>query len=477
MRSTKNHEKYYLQCSNRHIAKDACIGSFISVEALEKVVINEINRLSKEYLNKDELERNVEFGSNLFEEKNAITDDQSGITRDRLYGKCEWLDQVFSVIDTGGIEIKDVPFMEEIIAQAQLAMDEADVIIFVVDGRVGVTNQDRDVMNILHRTKKPVIVAANKIDDVNLKDNIYDFYSLGVDNVFPVSAIHGIGIGDMLDTIVSLLPMKKEKDYSDAIEFCIIGQPNVGKSSLTNAILGTERVIVSDIAGTTRDAIDTPFVRDGKNYVVIDTAGIRKQGKVYENAEKYSFLRALKAVERASITLIVLDGSKDIEEQDKRIAGYPLEANCATIIVVNKWDLVNKDSKSMNRYIEKIRSHFLYLSYAPIVFLSALKNERIHTLFDTINEVYENYTRRIPTNVLNDVVLDATLFNPAAVFNGGALKINYVSQVSVAPPTFVFFVNDGKYLHFSYQRYLDNQIRKSFIFDGTPIKMIFRKKE
>lgn len=413
----------------------------------------------------------------LVEEKNAITDDQSGITRDRLYGKCEWLDQVFSVIDTGGIEIKDVPFMEEIIAQAQLAMDEADVIIFVVDGRVGVTNQDRDVMNILHRTKKPVIVAANKIDDVNLKDNIYDFYSLGVDNVFPVSAIHGIGIGDMLDTIVSLLPMKKEKDYSDAIEFCIIGQPNVGKSSLTNAILGTERVIVSDIAGTTRDAIDTPFVRDGKNYVVIDTAGIRKQGKVYENAEKYSFLRALKAVERASITLIVLDGSKDIEEQDKRIAGYPVEANCATIIVVNKWDLVNKDSKSMNRYIEKIRSHFLYLSYAPIVFLSALKNERIHTLFDTINEVYENYTRRIPTNVLNDVVLDATLFNPAAVFNGGALKINYVSQVSVAPPTFVFFVNDGKYLHFSYQRYLDNQIRKSFIFDGTPIKMIFRKKE
>ena len=413
----------------------------------------------------------------LVEEKNAITDDQSGITRDRLYGKCEWLDQIFSVIDTGGIEIKDVPFMEEIIAQAQLAMDEADVIIFVVDGRVGVTTQDRDVMNILHKTKKPVIVAANKIDDINLKDNIYDFYSLGVENVFPVSAIHGIGIGDMLDTIVSLLPEKKEKDHSDAIEFCIIGQPNVGKSSLTNAILGTDRVIVSDIAGTTRDAIDTPFVRDGKNYVVIDTAGIRKQGKVYENAEKYSFLRALKAVERASITLVVLDGSKDIEEQDKRIAGYPIEANCATIIVVNKWDLVNKDSKSMNRYIEKIRSHFLYLSYAPIVFLSALKKERIHTLFETINEVYENYTRRIPTNVLNDVVLDATLFNPAAVFNGGALKINYVSQVSVAPPTFVFFVNEGKYLHFSYQRYLENQIRKSFVFDGTPIKMIFRKKE
>ncbi len=413
----------------------------------------------------------------LVAEKNAITDDQSGITRDRLYGKCEWLDQEFSVIDTGGIEIKDVPFMDEIIAQAQLAMDEADVIVFVVDGRVGVTNQDQDVMNILHRTKKPVIVAANKIDDINLKDNIYDFYNFGVEEVFPVSAIHGIGIGDMLDKIVSLLPLKKDKSYDDAIEFCIIGQPNVGKSSLTNAILGTERVIVSDIAGTTRDAIDTPFVRDGKNYVVIDTAGIRKQGKVYENAEKYSFLRAIKAVERASITLIVLDGSKEIEEQDKRIAGYPLEVNSAVIIVVNKWDLVNKDSKTMNKYIEKIRSHFLYLGYAPIVFLSALQNERIQTLFDTINEVYENYTRRIPTNVLNDVILDATLFFPAATFNGGMLKVNYVSQVSSAPPTFVFFVNDPKYLHFSYQRYLENQIRKSFIFDGAPIKMIFRKKE
>lgn len=413
----------------------------------------------------------------LVEEKNAITDDQSGITRDRLYGKCEWLDQEFSVIDTGGIEIKDVPFMDEIIAQAQLAMDEADVIVFVVDGRVGVTNQDQDVMNILHRTKKPVIVAANKIDDINLKDNIYDFYNFGVEEVFPVSAIHGIGIGDMLDKIVSLLPVKKDKTYDDAIEFCIIGQPNVGKSSLTNAILGTDRVIVSDIAGTTRDAIDTPFVRDGKNYVVIDTAGIRKQGKVYENAEKYSFLRAIKAVERASITLIVLDGSKDIEEQDKRIAGYPLEANSGVIFVVNKWDLVEKDGKSMNKYIEKIRSHFLYLGYAPIVFLSALEKQRIHTLFDAINAVYENYTRRVPTNVLNDVILDATLFFPAAIFNGGMLKVNYVSQVASCPPTFVFFVNDPKYLHFSYQRYLENQIRKNFIFDGAPLKMIFRKKE
>lgn len=413
----------------------------------------------------------------LVEEKSAITDDQSGITRDRLYGKCEWLDQEFSVIDTGGIEIKNVPFMEEIIAQAELAIDEADLIIFVVDGRVGLTTQDMDVMNILHRTKKPVIVAANKIDDFNLKDNIYDFYSLGVSEVYPVSALHGIGIGDMLDQIVNLLPEKKTKSNKEAIEFCIIGQPNVGKSSLTNAILGTDRVIVSDIAGTTRDAIDTPFVRDGKNYVVIDTAGIRKQGKVYENAEKYSFLRAIKAVERASITLLVLDGSKTIEEQDKRIAGYPIEANSGVIIVVNKWDLVEKDNKTMNQYIENIRSHFLYLSYAPIVFVSALNNERIHTLFEEINRVYENYTRRIPTNIINDIVMDATLLYPASTFNGGILKVNYVSQVSTNPPTFVFFVNDGKYLHFSYQRYLENQLRKNFLFDGCPIKMIFRKKE
>ena len=413
----------------------------------------------------------------LVQNVSAITDDESGITRDRLYGKCEWLDQTFSVIDTGGIELKDLPFMQEIIAQAELAIDEADVIVFVVDGRVGITNQDQDVMNILHRSNKPVIVAANKIDDISLINNIYDFYALGAEEVFAVSAIHGIGIGDMLDRIVSLLPLEKRKENDNVIEFCLIGQPNVGKSSLTNAILGTERVIVSEIPGTTRDAIDTEFKKDGKNYCVIDTAGIRKQGKVYERAEKYSFLRAMRAIERSSIALLVLDGSKDIEEQDKRIAGYTIDSKKACIIVVNKWDMVEKDSNTMNKYIEKIRSHFVYLSYAPIVFVSALYRERIQTLFQEIDKVYENYTRKVPTNVLNDLILDATLFNPAANFNGGSLKVNYVSQVSTAPPTFVFFVNDSKFLHFSYSRYLENQIRKTFILDGTPINLIFRKKE
>ena len=410
-------------------------------------------------------------------DKLAITDDASGITRDRLYTKCEWLNQEFSIIDTGGIELKNVPFMEEIKAQAQLAIDEADVIILVTDGRVGVTNGDKDVIKILHKSKKPVTVAANKIDDVKFMDNIYEFYNLGVDDVIAVSALHGIGVGDLLDKVVELLPEKKEKRYDDAVEFCIIGQPNVGKSSLTNAILGTERVIVSDIAGTTRDAIDSKFTRDGKNYVVIDTAGIRKQGKIYENAEKYSVLRAIKAIERSEVVLFVLDGTKEIEEQDKRIAGYAAEYNKAVIIVVNKWDAVDKDEKSMKEFTEKIRKNFLFISYAPIVFVSALKNQRIQTLFEQIKIVYENYTRRIATNVLNDIILDASIMNQAPIFNGDRIRVYYGSQVDIKPPTFVLFVNDPNYMHFSYQRYLENRFRSAFMLEGTPIKLVLRKRE
>lgn len=410
-------------------------------------------------------------------DKLAITDDASGVTRDRLYAKCEWLDQQFAIIDTGGIELSDVPFMTEIRAQAELAIDEADVIIFVCDGRVGITKEDSDVMTILHKSKKPVIVAANKIDDVKFMDNIYEFYNFGVEEVFAISTLHGIGIGDLLDKIVDLLPEKKNKKYDDTIEFCLIGQPNVGKSSLTNAILGTERVIVSDIAGTTRDAIDTPFTRDGADYVVIDTAGIRKTGKIYENAEKYSFLRAIKAIERSSVVLLLLDATREIEEQDKRVAGYAMDANKAVIIVVNKWDAVEKDDKSMQEWIKKIKSHFVFLDYAPIVFVSALKNQRVHTVFDQIKIVYQNYTRRVATNVLNDVLLDATLIQQAPFFNGDRLKIYYASQVEKNPPSFVLFVNDPNYLHFSYQRYLDNKLREAFNFEGTPIKFILRKKE
>lgn len=410
-------------------------------------------------------------------DKLAITDDVSGITRDRLYVNCEWLDQEFSLIDTGGIEISNAAFMEEIRAQAELAINEADLILFVVDGRVGITNGDQDVIKVLHRYNKPILVAANKIDDIKFMDNVYEFYNLGVDEVFPISALHGIGIGDLLDSIIKNLPEKKLKRYENTLEFCLIGQPNVGKSSLTNAILGTERVIVSDIPGTTRDAIDTPFIRDGESYVVIDTAGIRKQGKIYENAEKYSVLRAIKAIERSSVVLLLLDGTKPIEEQDKRIAGYAAEYNKAVIIVVNKWDAVNKTDKSMKEYIENIRSHFLFLNYAPIVFVSALKNQRVHLLFDEIKKVYENYQRRVQTNVLNDILLDATIMNQAPIFNGDRLKIYYGTQVDVTPPSFVLFVNDVNYMHFSYQRYIENKLREAFELEGTPIKIILRKKE
>jgi GTP-binding protein len=320
-------------------------------------------------------------------------------------------------------------------------------------------------------------VAANKIDDVKFMDNIYEFYNFGVEEVFAISTLHGIGIGDLLDKIIELLPEKKSKKYDDTVEFCLIGQPNVGKSSLTNAILGTERVIVSNIAGTTRDAIDTPFTRDGANYVVIDTAGIRKTGKIYENAEKYSFLRAIKAIERSSVVLLLLDATKEIEEQDKRVAGYAIDANKAVIIVVNKWDAVEKNDKSMQEWIKKIKSHFVFLDYAPIVFVSALKNQRVHTVFEQIKIVYQNYTRRVATNVLNDVLLDATLIQQAPFFNGDRLKIYYASQVEKNPPSFVLFVNDPNYLHFSYQRYLENKLREAFNFEGTPIKFILRKKE
>lgn len=409
-------------------------------------------------------------------DKLAITDDASGITRDRLYTKCEWLDQEFSIIDTGGIELSNAPFMEEIRAQAELAIDEADLIVLVTDGRVGITNSDKDVVKILHRSKKPIIVAANKIDDIKFMDNIYEFYNLGVEDVFAVSALHGIGIGDMLDRIVSLLPVKKYKKYDDTIQFSIIGQPNVGKSSLVNAILGTERVIVSDVAGTTRDAIDSVFSRDGQNYVVIDTAGIRKQGRIYENAEKYSVLRAEKAIERSQIVLVVLDGTKSVEEQDKRIAGYVTEYNKAVVIVVNKWDAVEKDDKSMKEYTERIRKNFLFLSFAPIVFVSALKKQRIQTLFDQIKIVYENYNRRVATSVINDILLDASVMNQAPIFNGDRIKVYYGSQVDAAPPSFVLFVNDPNYMHFSYQRYLENRLREAFMLEGTPIKIILRKK-
>ncbi len=411
-------------------------------------------------------------------ERLSITDDARGVTRDRIYGRTSWLDQEFSVIDTGGIILKDEPFSKEIRAQAELAIDEADVIVMVVDCRSGITTEDEDVIRILNRSKKPFIVAANKVDDYSLLENIYEFYNLGCDNVVGISALHGVGVGDLLDEVIALFPKKAKKEYEEGtIKFCLIGQPNVGKSTLVNAIVGKQRVIVSNVPGTTRDAIDTTFTLNGQKYVVIDTAGIRKQGKIYENAEKYSVLRAISAIERSDIAVLVLDGTKDVEEQDKRIAGYARDFNRGLIIVVNKWDSVEKDDKTMKKYEDRIRTHFQFMDFAPILFTSALNNERVHTLLNKIGFVYQNFSRRVNTSVLNDVLMDAVLMNQPPVFNGNRLSLSYATQSDIMPPSFVLFVNSEKHMHFSYLRYLENKIRDTFEFEGAPIKFVLRKKE
>jgi len=408
----------------------------------------------------------------------SIVEDTPGVTRDRIYAKAEWLGRHFHIIDTGGIEVSDEPLIDQIKYQAEIAIDEADVIIFVCDAREGVTPDDEYVAELLYRAQKKVVVAVNKVDDVSYRDNVYEFYRLGFEDVVGVSSLHGIGFGDMLDRVIIMLPEKSEKEYSeDTIKFCFIGRPNVGKSSLTNAILGEDRVIVSNIAGTTRDAIDSPFTRDGQKYVVIDTAGLRKRGKIYETTEKYSVLRAMSAIERSDICVIVLDATEGIIEYDKRIAGYAHNAYKGVIICVNKWDAIKKETNTMNEWIKNIRSEFQFLDYAPIVFVSAKEQKRIHTLFEAIKQVSVNYERRITTNVLNEVILDAVSLNPAPTYNGGKLKVYYVTQVSVKPPTFVLFVNNPNFMHFSYERFIDNKIRENFEFTGTPIKIITKVRE
>lgn len=410
-------------------------------------------------------------------ERISIVEDIPGVTRDRIYSSGEWLNQSFNIIDTGGIEIGDEPFLAQIRHQAEIAIDEADVIIFMTNGREGVTSADEEVAKILYRSKKPVVLAVNKVDNPEMRQDIYDFYALGFGEPFPISGSHGLGIGDLLDEVVSHFPKDKEEEYEDdVIKFCLIGRPNVGKSSLVNAILGEERVIVSNIAGTTRDAIDTHYTVDGQDYVIIDTAGMRKKGKVYESTEKYSVLRALKAIERSDVVLVVLNAEEGIIEQDKKIAGYAHEAGRAVVIVVNKWDAIEKDEKTMKEFEQNIRDHFLFLDYAPIVFLSAKTKKRIQTLLPVIKTASENHALRVPTNVLNDVIMDAIAMNPTPTDKGKRLKIYYVTQVSVKPPTFVVFVNEPELLHFSYERFLENRIRDAFTFEGTPIKILARKR-
>lgn len=407
----------------------------------------------------------------------SIVEDTPGVTRDRIYADASWLTRDFKIIDTGGIELENASFTEQIKMQAEIAIEEADIILFVVNGREGVTKEDLFVARLLQKSRKPIVLAVNKIDDQKFKDNIYDFYNLGIGDPIAVSGSHGIGIGDVLDEIIHQLPAVDEKKEDDVIRFSVIGRPNVGKSSLTNAILGEERVIVSDIEGTTRDAIDTPFEKDGQKYCVVDTAGMRKKGKIYENVEKYSVLRALSAVEKSDVVLMVIDGNQGIIEQDKHVAGYAHEAGKAVILVVNKWDLIEKDSKTMKKMESQIREQFKYLDYAPIIFVSAKDKKRVHLLLPMIQEVYANSQKRVATSVLNDVLIDAQTMNPTTTFNGGRLKIYYANQVSVCPPTFVLFTNDPQYLHFSYKRYLENRLRDAFGFEGTPIHILCRKRD
>lgn len=407
----------------------------------------------------------------------SITDDQPGVTRDRIYSKGSWLSKDFFLIDTGGIEIGDAPFLTEIKAQAEIAMEEADVIVFVVDCRSGVTDNDTYIAKLLYKTKKPVILAVNKVDDQRFKDNIYEFYALGFSDPIPVSSSHGIGVGNLLDRIIEVFPKVTIEDNDDAIKFAIVGRPNVGKSSLTNALLNENRDIVSPIAGTTRDSIDSRLRAYGKEYVVIDTAGLKKRGKIYENVEKYSSIRSIDSIGRADVVLLMLDASEGIIDQDTHVGQYIEEFNKPCIIVVNKWDLVDKDSKTMQRWTEDIRSAYKYLDYAPIVFLSAKENKRVHTLFPEIDRAHDAYYRRISTATLNDVIQDASLMFPPSEFNGGKIKLYYASQVGINPPTFAIFVNDPKFLHFSYYRYLENQVRKNFDFFATPIKLEFRKRD
>lgn len=411
-------------------------------------------------------------------ERISIVEDISGVTRDRIYAQGEWLDQPFNVIDTGGIELSDEPFMSQIKYQAEIAIDEADVIVCLTSVREGVTEADEYVARLLHRSKKPVVLAVNKADNPEQRNEVYEFYSLGLGDPFPISGSHGLGLGDLLEEIFRLVPKESAEDDSvEKIRFSFIGRPNVGKSSLVNAILGEERVIVSNVAGTTRDAIDTEFVdEDGDLFQMIDTAGIRKRGKVYESTEKYSVLRAMRAIDRSDVVLMVLNAEEGIQEQDKKVAGYAHEAGKGVIIVVNKWDAIEKDTHTMKKFEEEIRGHFLYLSYAPIVFVSAKTKQRLNTLPAVIKSVYENQSLRISSSLLNDILLDAVATNPTPTDKGKRLKIYYLTQVAIKPPTFVVFVNDKELMHFSYERFLENQLRQTFEFEGTPIRLITRER-
>ena len=410
----------------------------------------------------------------------SIVDDTPGVTRDRIYADVEWLNHKFTMIDTGGIEpdSKDI-ILSQMRRQAEAAIDAADVIVFLVDLKTGLTDSDMQVANMLRKAHKPVVLVVNKVDDmVTQIMGVYEFYNLGLGDPVPISAAQPLNLGDMLDAVVENFPEKNEEEdeEEDVIKVAIIGKPNVGKSSLVNKIVGEERVIVSDIAGTTRDSVDTEFVMDGQKYILIDTAGLRKKKKVTEAIEKYSIIRTVAAVERADIVVIMIDAEEGITEQDTKIAGIAHEAGKGCLVVVNKWDVIEKDDKTMNKYLKDITNTLAYMQYAPCMFISAKTGQRVNKLFEMIYTISQNQTHRISTGVLNDVLYEAIAMNQPPSDKGKPLKILYMTQVSVKPPTFVIFVNDKELMHFSYLRYIENRMREAFGFKGTPVRFIVREK-
>lgn len=407
--------------------------------------------------------------------KISIIEDTPGVTRDRIYGEVNYRGYNFNLIDTGGIDVSKELFNNEIKVQVEIGVIEADKIIFVVDAKEGLTTNDLEVRDLLRKSGKEVIVAINKVDNKQAENHLYDFYELGFDKYIEISGEHNKGIADLLDEIVTDFK-QKQKEETDITKICVIGRPNVGKSSLVNALLNEERVIVSNIAGTTRDAIDIDFKYDKEDYILIDTAGMRKKGKVFEAIEKYSLLRSMRAIDRADICLLVINREEGIIEHDKHIAGYAIEKGKGIIIVVNKWDTVEEKDKDIKNFTKELREEFKFIPYAPIVFLSALTKKRIHTLMPEVKKVKQNIIKEIKTSTLNNIIQEAYQLNPAPSYKGKRLKIYYVYQTGTKPPKFTFNVNDKGLVHFSYERYIENKIRENFDFEGTPIQIQFKNK-